>query len=318
MKRTLLIVVVAAAGYLSFPAPEVVRAAPDSVAVLWEGRSIMADSVLKGFTQRMAEIAPNVAINVYPELNSLKECEDTFRRAEATTKGIVFLRSSGADFLAKTHPKVPCFIGACNNPEEMGVIKNLEAPEGNVTGVTYFIPYQKKVDLLTKLFPNAKSVALLVEAGHPSGPIEQKGTREECAKRGIAYHEVVASNVEQLTKGAKALVGKVDLFIITNTRLVMDNVTSLLFIANPAKIPVFSYAQHAVSRGAAAGLAADDKKLGSMLADSVVDVVVRGLPVSRVPVKMDGSPLVLVNASVMKSLGLAIPETMANRVVQAR
>lgn len=275
----------------------------------------MADSVLKGFTQRMAEIAPGMAINVYPELRNMKDTEDTFRQAEGSSKGIVFLRSSGAEFLAKAAPKVPCFIGACNNPEQIGVIKNLGEPEGKVTGVTYFIPYQKRFDLLTKLFPKVRSVALLVEAGHPSSPIEQEGTRAECARRGIAYHEVVASNLGQLTKGAQELVGKVDLFIITNTRLVMDNVTSILFITNPAKIPVFSYAQHAVKRGAAAGMAADDTKLGQMLADSVVDVVVRGLPISRVPVKMDASPLVLVNESVMQSLGLALPATMAKRVL---
>jgi putative tryptophan/tyrosine transport system substrate-binding protein len=87
-------------------------------------------------------------------------------------------------------------------------------------------------------------------------------------------------------------------------------VISLLPIANAAKTPIFSYADKPVKSGAVAGIAANDTKLGAMLAESVVDVVVRGKPISQVPVKMDPNPKLTINEGMMRSLGLQFPESV--------
>jgi putative ABC transport system substrate-binding protein len=195
----------------------------------------------------------------------------------------------------------------------LGTVKNLDAPEGKITGVTYFIPYEKRFEIILTLFPQVKRMALLAERGHPGSPIEQKGTREECAKRGLNYTEVVAGDLNELIDGAKRLVGMVDLIIITNTRLVMDNTVNLLQITNPAKVPMFSYADTPVKSGAVAGLAADDYRLGGMLAESVVDVLIREKPVSQVPVKMDPEPRISINQAMMRALGLQFPEAVLKK-----
>jgi putative ABC transport system substrate-binding protein len=55
-------------------------------------------------------------------------------------------------------------------------------------------------------------------------------------------------------------------------------------------------------------VAADDIKLGEFLAESVVDVVIRRKPISQVPVRMDLTPRISINQSMMKDLGLKFPE----------
>jgi putative ABC transport system substrate-binding protein len=232
--------------------------------------------------------------------------------------GIVFLRSSGAKFLASADPKIPCFVGGCNNPAELGAIKNLNAPEGKITGVTYFIPYDKRFEIIRSLFPNTKSIGLLLEKGHPSTPIEQHGTREQCDRLGIAYHDVVASNLQELLDGTRRMLGSVDLIIIGNARLAMDNLVNLLPILNQAKVPTFSFAMEPVKSGAVAGMAADDAKLGRLLAQSVVDVVVKGKPVSQVPVKTDPDPRISINEEMMHSLGLKFPDALMKKAELVR
>jgi putative tryptophan/tyrosine transport system substrate-binding protein len=287
------------------------------IAVIWDTKSAMVNNVNMGLLAKLRELAPDLKINLYRELKDMEEAKKVFHQCESSMDGIVFLRSSGGQYLSTIQPKVPCFIGACNNPVEIGVVKNLNAPEGMVTGVTYFIPYEIRFRIIKALFPNVKSLGLLVERGHPSGPIEQAGTREQCQRLGIAYHEVVASDLKELLEGTKNL-GKMDLFILTNTRIVMDNVASLLPIANPMRIPMFSFADKPVSSGAVAGIAADDLKLGAMLAQSVVDVVVHGKTVSQVPVKMDPAPKLTVNEGMMRGLGLQFPEAILKEAVIVR
>jgi putative tryptophan/tyrosine transport system substrate-binding protein len=295
------------------PSPAAAQA--KKIAVIWEGKSAMTDAVALGFMSRIKKVAPEIDVKLYRNLKDMNEAENIYRDSEKTMDGIVFLRSSGAEFLAKEKPRIPSFVGGCNNPAELGAIRNLNAPEGMITGVTYFIPYEKRFQIIKSLFPGIKSVALLAEKGHPGTPIDQQGTQEQCKLLGIGYHEVIAGNLKELVDGAGNLAGKVDLFIISGTRLAMDNVVSLLPVANRTNTPMFSYADRPVKAGAVVGLAADDTKLGSMLADSVADVVVRGKPISQVPVKMDPAPKINVNKAMMSSLGLKFPDAILKEAV---
>ncbi len=293
-------------------------AAEKEIAVIWEGKSRMTTNVAMGLLPGLRQLAPDLKVTLYRELKDIQAAGKIFRDVEPKVDGIVFLRSSGAEFLASADPKVPCFVGGCNNPQELGTIKNLNAPEGKITGVTYFIPYEKRFEIIKSLFPNTKRIGLLLEKGHPSGPIEQRGTREQCDRLGITYNEVVASNLKELLDGTRPLLASVDLIIVGNARLVMDNFVNLLPILNQVKMPTFSFAEEPVKSGAVAGVAADDAKLGRLLAESVVEVVVKGKPVSQVPVKTDPDPRISINETMMNSLGLKFPDALLKKAELVR
>ena len=313
MKKTLLVlttVLFTAVSLLSVPSAS---ADDKEVALMWVGKSGMAKRVRSGFMARIRDAAPALKVEIKQELANMDEAKRLFHQFESSKNGIVFLRSTGAEFLGTVQPKVPAFVGACNNPLYLGAVNNLRAPQRNVTGVTYFIPYEKRFAVIKSLFPNTKSIALLAEKGHPSTPIEQQGTKSQCELLNITYHEVLASSAKELIEGARKISDHVQLFIISNTALVIDNTVNLLAVCNTTKIPLFSYADKAVRSGAVAGLSADDWKLGTMLADSVISVVVDGKPVSEVPVKMDEDPKLLINEPMAKTLGLKFPEQIMKR-----
>ena len=310
MKKACLLLAVGVVLAVAIAIPARLDAASKKIAVMWDTKSDMVNNVVMGFLARVRTLAPNLEIKQYRQLRNMKEVETAFHECESVMDGIVVLRSSGAKFLGTANPKVPCFVGSTNNPAELGVIKNLSAPEGNITGVTYFIPYEKRFQIIKSLFPSIKSVGILVEKGHPSGPIEAEGTKIQCRRLNIVYREVVASDLNSLIEGTKKLAGAVDLIIISNNRLVMDNITNLLPILNQTRTPTFSFAEAPVKAGALAGVAADDIKLGGFLAESVVDVVINGKPISQVPVKTDLDPRISIYESMMRSLGLKFPDAI--------
>jgi putative ABC transport system substrate-binding protein len=258
----------------------------------------------------LKEIAPDIHTQLRRNLKDIKEAEQVFREFETTMDAIVFLRSTGAQFLATADPKVPAFVGACNNPAELGAVKNLNSPEGKITGVTHFVPFETRFKVISSLFPNVKSVALLLQKGHPGSAIDAEGTRAECAKRGIAYHQVMASNLGELVEEMKKLRGKVDLFIISTTKLAFSNATSIVGEAMVSKTPVFSYMSGCADKGAVADLFVDQIKQGQMLAESVAAVLVKGQPISRVPVLMESNPKVVINEASMRVLGLKFPDAI--------
>jgi len=149
----------------------------------------------------------------------------------------------------------------------------------------------------------------------PSAIIEQQETRWQCAEIGLKYNDVVASDLKKLIAESNQLADNVDLIIISNTRLAMEYTASLLPIVNTKKIPVFSYSCQPVKQGVVAGMGVDESKLGAMLAESVVDVLVNKKPLSRVPVKMDPDPVICINEGMMKSLGLKFPDTVLKKAI---
>ena len=181
--------------------------------VAWVGRSGMAERVIAGFEQRLAELAPDTSLDYRTDLASVDELGAVVAEFEATKDGMLILRSTGAEFLAANPPAIPAFIGAVTNPEFLGVVRDMERPDGPVTGVTYYLPYDLRLTAVAALLPPNARVHLIVEAGHPSSELDAHGTLEMCPRLGLecsvgryADHGAAAAEVRRLA-------GRVDGFI---------------------------------------------------------------------------------------------------------
>ena len=64
---------------------------------------------------------------------------------------------------------IPILFMIGSDPVELGLVKNFSRPGVNLTGVAYFNieVAAKRLELLHKLLPEAKSIALLVQRGNP-------------------------------------------------------------------------------------------------------------------------------------------------------
>jgi len=74
------------------------------IAVIWVGKSLMTNNLVMGFLPRMRELAPDCKVTLFRELKDLDEAGKIFRECESKMDGIVFLRSSGAEFLSMNKP----------------------------------------------------------------------------------------------------------------------------------------------------------------------------------------------------------------------
>jgi len=280
------------------------------VGVMWIGKSGMCEQVVSGFTDFLQKNAPEITVEYQKDLPDEAAALDVFNRFQEEMDGVVFLRSSGATFLANHPSKKPAFVGACTNPIELGVTKSLKEPSMNITGVTYYIPVKQTLSVLLKVFPNLKRVGLLVQDGHPSTRIDAEETRSACETEKIECHIIHCSKPEDLEPAIKSMTEKkVDMIILGNQNLFIDNASiAAQFTGN---IPLISLAEKPViEKHALCGLVPDDIKLGKMLGDAVVRVVKLDREISRVPFQDDPKPGFVVNMALAKKLGITIPETI--------
>jgi putative ABC transport system substrate-binding protein len=275
------------------------------VGVAWVGKSGMAKRVSSGFEKGMAELAPDIKLEFARELASLDELSAVVQRFQKEKQGMVILRSNGAKWLGKNPPTIPTFFGGCNHPVQLGTLKNMNAPEGKVTGVTYYMPVAMQFETFQAILPDMKSVLLLLGGGNPSAEIDRKETKAICSKIGLQYNEKVANNKEEAVAAVREHQGKVSMIIIGNQAVIIDSTKELISAAG--KTPVVAYSSKPVKDGALGGFVADDETLGYMLAESVVDIIVKGKTIRSVPVKVDPNPKFFINVTTVEKLGLEIP-----------
>ncbi len=91
-----------------------------------------------------------------------------------------------------------------------------------------------------------------------------------CKNPGIEYQEKWCETPEEAIKAVDEFKEKVSVIIIGNQALNIDNAENIVKAAGNK--PVLSHSSKPVKAGALGGFVADDKKLGYMLAESVVAV----------------------------------------------
>ncbi len=278
-----------------------------NIGVMWYTESSMSDRVFKGFTEQFSKLAPGVNIETHLAIESTEEVDKIYRKYASDKDGILFLRSHGAKYL-KDHPiKVPGFIGAANNPVQLGIVPTLDAPpKQNITGVTYHLPVEFQMRVFMQMISGIKKIGLMLEEGHPGTPIDRANTEKACEELGIAYTESVCKTKDQLAGGVKKLLQQgVDVIIIANPNLVTDNTD--IIVSAAGQTPVVSYAETSIKKGALGGLVPDDEKLGRLLANAVYKVVVEKIPIEEVPIQLDNEPKLLINRDALKRYQIEIP-----------
>lgn len=283
-----------------------VNAETIKIGYAWAGKSGMAVRVTKGFDKAIKSLAPQIQIEYHKELANVNELGGIIAKFEKSKKGMVILRSNGAKYLGKNPPSIPTFIGGCNHPGQLGAIRNLDAPEGNITGVTYFLPVESQFEVFQAILPNMDSLVLLADGTNPSSIVDKAETEKICGKMGYKCNYQLATGKDKILNAVKSLKGgSYSTFIIGNQAEVMALTKEIVSLAG--NTPVLSYSSKPVMAGALGGFVADDVKLGMLLAESVVDVLVKGKNIKSVPVKVDQEPKFFLNSRTASKLGIQVP-----------
>ncbi len=276
------------------------------VGVAWYGKSGMAKSVLKGVQERLAEIAPQIQLDVRGELKDANELHEVATEFQNGGKdGMIILRSGGSVYLADHPPSISTFIGGNNHPVLLGAVDSMDAPGGNVTGVTYYIDLVGPLESFMLIAPQVRSFLLISQTDYPSSAIDGKGTLEACSALEVKCKQVFAVGEAEVIAAIEAEIGNYDAVILGNQAAVFGHAAAAVRAGHGK--PVFSYAAKGVEGGALGGVIADDHRLGRLLADSIVEVVVNGKAISDVPIKMDPEPILVINMTSAIELQLEIP-----------
>ncbi len=204
----------------------------------------------------------------------------------------------------------PLLFTNVNNPKLYG-IRNLNKPGRNMSGVTYYVPAVRQLELFQRIMGGRlKKIGLLFDKQSKSRRAEVGEFRYAANQLGMEYKIALMTTPSEMPGIVRKLLAqKVDGIILTSSDTVYDNVNQILDICTNQKIPIFSVHKNGVAGGAIAAYASDYfRMVDECLLPMVLSVLKEGKSPGTLPVRYLKNPSIYVNATQAEKIGIVIPE----------
>jgi putative ABC transport system substrate-binding protein len=216
---------------------------------------------------------------------------------------------------------IPIVFSAVNDPVRVGLVRSLNRPGGNITGMSFlnFEIIGKSAQLLKEMVPAATAIAYLVNPSSPSAELYAKQALTVASALGIRVHVLNASTEHDLDE-AFASLGKIgaDALILPAEPFFDSQRDRIVALAARYAVPMIAGLREYVAAG---GL----MSYGASLSDSYrragiyVGRVLKGEKPADLPVMQPTKFDLVLNLKTAKALGLTVPDrllALADEVIE--
>ena len=228
---------------------------------------------------------------------------------------IVPISTPSAQAVAAATRDVPVVFTAVTDPVGAQLIRSMEKPGGNVTGLSDMAPVGAHVDLIKEFVPAAKRLGVVYNPGEPNSVTMVKALKDEAGRKGLTVVEAAANKSADVQTAARSLVGKADAIYVPLDNTVVSALEALTAVGAQAKLPVFSADTDSVARGTVASIGFDYFQVGKQTG-AVVARVLKGEKPGDIPVDLAKGTDLFVNPKAAAAMGVAIPEAVAKRATK--
>ena len=199
-----------------------------------------------------------------------------------------------------------------------GVVESNEKPGTNVTGASDMNPVKEQMDLLKKLVPTAKKVAIFY-CGDEANSIYQGEIAMEAAKKiGLDAEIVTVSNdssaIQQVTE---SLIGKYDAVYIPTDNLLASNMATVAQVTNANNLPVIVGEESMCTNGGLATLSLDYYTVGVNAGKQALAILKGEATPQETPISfIEGKDCTyMINKKVAEQLNIDIPSDIEFKVL---
>jgi putative ABC transport system substrate-binding protein len=201
---------------------------------------------------------------------------------------------------------VPVVFTIGGDPVRFGLIKSINRPGGNVTGILFNqnVLGAKRVELLRQIAPNVSRIALLMNPTNPNVKIEQADAEAGAKKLGLEHVTVNASNASEIDVAFEQLLSAKAQAVITATDpIVLDRREQIISLANRHKLPTVCFVRQFAVAG---GLLSYGPSISWMYrqAGEYVGQILKGSNPAEMPVLQPTQFELVINLKTAKELGL--------------
>ena len=199
--------------------------------------------------------------------------------------------------------EVPIIFNAVTDPASADLVKNLEEPEANITGVSDYFSIQAQLEEMIKIFPNIKNIGVMFSTNEANSKFQIEELKKAADGFGLNVVEVGVNNINDVSTAIKTIEPKIDIFMSITDNTVSSASTIIAESLKAAKIPSFASEEGPVENGILVSAGVDYVDLGKKAAGMASDIL-GGKAVKDVPVLFSSDTRKVVNKKTAEALGL--------------
>ena len=204
---------------------------------------------------------------------------------------------------------IPIVFSAVSDPITDGIVADMDAPGGKVTGTSDALNTKMVIDLMIAANPNLKKVGLLYSKSESSSTKPIQEAKDYLTSKGIAFEEKTGTNTNEITSAVDALsAAKVDAIFTPTDNTVMSAELAIFEKLQDAKIPHYGGADSFALNGAFCGYGVDYVQLGQETAQMVADLLVNGADPASTPVRIMTGETAVINTETCAAIGMELEQ----------
>ncbi len=268
------------------------------------------DNSRKGFMDGLKEMGVDAKFNVHiAQGNPATNVQIASQMLDEKPDLVLAIATPGALVCAQKIKDIPVVFAAVSDPVGAGLVKSMDAPGGNLTGMTDMPPVAKQLELIKAILPKAAKIGVVYNAGEANSVSQVNALKADAAKMGMSVVEATVTNSSGVFQAAKSLVGRCDAVYIPLDNTVVSAFESLVKVCDENKLPLFSSDNESVGKGAIAALAVDYYAMGKQTA-AMAKKILDGAKPATMPVESLKNLDVHLNLKAAKAQGVTVPEAV--------
>ncbi|MDN3610539.1 ABC transporter substrate-binding protein [Vibrio ostreicida] len=230
---------------------------------------------------------------------------------------LVGIATPTAQALVSATRTIPIVFTAVTDPVGAKLVKNVQQPGKNVTGLSDLSPVSQHVDLIKEILPEVKSIGVVYNPGEANAVTLVKLFKQSAQAQGIKVVEATALKSADVQSATRAIAEQSDVIYAPTDNTVASAIEGMIVAANQAKTPVFGGDTSYVDKGALASLGFDYYQVGIQTADYVV-AILNGAAPGTLEVKVAKGSDLIVSARAAKALDITLPASVLSRATSIK
>lgn len=222
---------------------------------------------------------------------------------------LVGIATPAAQAIANTTKDIPLVLGAVTDPVGAGLVKSLEAPGGNITGVSDQPPVEAQIQLATELLPKAKTVGILYASSEDNSRYQVSQAEEAAKSKGLTPVKYAVPSTNEIAQTVQVMSQSVDFIYVPLDNTIANAMQTVIKEANKADIPVIPSVDTMVEQGGLATIGINQYELG-VQTGKMAAALANGKEPATTPVYVFDKGDIIVNEKQAELLGITIPESI--------
>lgn len=275
------------------------------------------DASYKGFVEGLKqegfEDDKNIVIDFQNAQGDPSNCQTIADKLVNDKNDLIYaIATPSAQQAANATKDIPIVLCAVTDPASSGLVKSNDKPGANVTGASDLSPISDQIELLKKISPDAKKVAVMYCGSEDNSIFQAKIAKEEIEKVGLEYIEATVADSSTIQQVAESIVGKVDAIYIPTDNLLAEYMTTVAMVTNQAKIPVYVGEGNMAANGGIATYGIDYFNLGVLAGKQAAKILKGESKPADMPIEyLDKKDCeFVINTKTAKEINITIPKDL--------